>query len=220
MGSRTLWSGGLPPVRWSAVFAGAVIAVGVHVLLGLFGTALGLAAEPADSGGLGGFAALWSLLTPFAASLVGAWIAVRLAASPHVTGAHLHGLLVWALGVIAGAMFLTGPGSALARGTADLRTDAIAHERAASRGAAAAALAGLGALLGLAGTITGALMGRRALLGGQVFSAAQPKSRERVAAGRVSEVAAAPTRRQRAGVPTRPGVDVVRFKPSDPEHQQ
>ena len=38
-------------VHWSAVIAGALLALGVHIVMGLIGAALGFAAEPADSPG-------------------------------------------------------------------------------------------------------------------------------------------------------------------------
>ncbi len=98
----------LPRLHWGAVIAGALVALAAHVVLGLVGAAIGFAAEPADSGALGAGAAIWALLTPFVATAIGAWIAVRMAAEFDAAGSNLHGVVVWAIGLLAGALFLAG----------------------------------------------------------------------------------------------------------------
>jgi hypothetical protein len=108
-------------VHWGAVIAGALFALGVHIVMGLIGAALGFAAEPADSKALGAGAAIWALLTPFVATLLGAWLAIRLTGERESRpSGYVHGLLVWSIGLIAGALFLTGTAAtgAMTAGTA------------------------------------------------------------------------------------------------------
>ncbi len=172
-----------PRLSWSAVIAGVFLAVAAHVVLGLVGAALGFAAEPADSGALGAAAAIWALVTPFVATLLGAWLACRMAdAHDDKRAANVHGILVWCIGLIAGALFLTGTlaTGAMTAGTAAsgtlgpaqrmMRSDAGARpgsearsEDAAKKAAAAAGGAALAAIAGLLGAVVGAgLSGRRA----------------------------------------------------------
>src|SRR5512134_3187857 len=108
MATETLVRGAFPRIQWGSVIAGALCAVAAHIVLGLFGVAFGLAAEPSDSAGVGIAAGIWGLVVPLFASLVGAWVCVRLARETDVGGAYLHGALVWCIGLIAGALFLTG----------------------------------------------------------------------------------------------------------------
>ncbi|HET9597605.1 MAG TPA: hypothetical protein VFP65_18595 [Anaeromyxobacteraceae bacterium] len=171
-------------MQWGPVIAGVLCALAVHVVLGLFGAAFGFAASPTDSKGLGVLAAIWALLTPLAASFVGAMVAVRVAGDRQESGALLHGALVWAIGLVAGAIFLAGAaasggmtaGTALSgnvgartveqRATPQNRARASAAAEDAAKGAAAGAgAAGVGALLGLLGAGLGAALGRRQVSG-------------------------------------------------------
>ena len=163
--------GELPRVRWSAVIVGALCALAIQIVLSLFGLGFGFAARPADSNELGVVAVIWNILVPLVATAIGASIAVRNAASSAMKGAFLHGTLVWALGLIAGALFLTGTFAAAAnsprpelgpvaaispstsRATSGRESQALQNRRddAAKAGAAFGALGGLAAILGLAG---------------------------------------------------------------------
>jgi hypothetical protein len=125
-------------LSWTAVIAGALLAIAVHVVLGLVGAALGLAAAPSDSKALGAGAAAWAILTPFVASLLGAWLACRMSGAADKETAYLHGILVWCIGLVAGALFLTGT---LASGAMTAGTAASGNARVverATRGDAAA----------------------------------------------------------------------------------
>ncbi|HYZ90092.1 MAG TPA: hypothetical protein VE620_12410 [Myxococcales bacterium] len=171
----TILTGPLPRIRWAPVIAGALCALAIQIVLGLFGTAMGISAGPSGSNEIGILGAIWSILTPAFASLVGAHVATRLASALHPAGAYLHGVLVWCIGLIAGAVFLTGvlTGGAIGGGRAvsgNLRRDdgAFQQPRAEQIGksaAGASALAGLAALFGLAGALIGSISGRRAVLG-------------------------------------------------------
>jgi hypothetical protein len=170
-----------PRLDWGAVFAGVVLAIAVHIVMGLVGAALGFAAEPTDSQALGAAAAIWALITPFVATLVGAWLACRMAGAYETRSASVHAIVVWCIGLIAGALFLTGTlaTGAMTAGVAasgnvgqmqrmmggDTRTTPRGPEArtdaAARRTAAATAGAALGAIAGLLGAICAAGLAQR-----------------------------------------------------------
>jgi hypothetical protein len=175
MASETLTRGVLPRVQWGPVIAGVLCAIAVQIVLGLFGLAFGFASEPAGRG-LGILAGVWGVIvTPIAASFVGALVAVRIAAERLEAGAFLHGALVWCIGLIAGAIFLGGLASsgAMSLGSAASavapRTAVMGRAQArddVARGAAAGTgAAAVGALLGLGGALLGAAVGRQLLTG-------------------------------------------------------
>src|SRR5262245_45568318 len=90
-----------PGVRWSAVFAGAVAAVGIWMLLELLGLGIALLVLDAeDIDGVRSFAigtTLWSMLAPLIALFIGGYLAGRLASHYDRLVAGLHGGLVWAV---------------------------------------------------------------------------------------------------------------------------
>jgi hypothetical protein len=170
-----------PRLHWGAVIAGVFLAIAGHIVLGLVGAALGFAAEPTDSAGMGAAAAIWALVTPFVATLLGAWLACRMAGADDTRSANVHGILVWCIGLIAGAVFLTGTlaSGAMATGTAASgnlgqaqrlmgaepgagpRAAEARTEEAARRAAASAGGAALAAIAGLLGAVVGAGLSAR-----------------------------------------------------------
>jgi len=99
-------TGLLSRVHWGAIFAGAVSAVAILVVLNLFGAAIGLyvldpAAQDSDVGAAGAATGLWWAISALASCFAGGWVAGRLAGAPVQLTAGLHGLVVWALAVIA-----------------------------------------------------------------------------------------------------------------------
>jgi hypothetical protein len=178
MAASTEVAGGraFPRLHWGAVIAGVLLALAAHVVLGLIGATLGFAAQPAGSRAVGVAAAIWALVTPFVATLCGAWLACRMADAYDSMSGYLHGVLVWCIGLIAGAIFLTGTmaSGALSAGTAasgnlgaaqrTLRGEpatrpgsAQARAEDAAKGAAVAAGGGaLAAIAGLLGGVVGA----------------------------------------------------------------
>ena len=188
-----------PRLHWGAVIAGVLLALAAHVVLGLIGAAAGFAGPPRTRG-MEAAAGLWGLGTPFLATLAGAWLACRLAAADDARAAGLHGLLVWCIGLIAGAMFLTGT---MATGAMTAGTAAGGNATAAQRqlraepgqpsgpqvrarsdlvaARAAAVTAGGGALAAIAGLIGGicgaALASRERGRLGRVFRAGRGEAR-------------------------------------------
>ncbi len=107
-------------VDWPAIFAGAVAASAIGLLFGAFGATLGLSAiSPQVGEGAGGFALVlvgaWVLITLLVSYASGGYIAGRM--RRRVDGANadevaardsIHGIVVWALGVLVGGWVLTG----------------------------------------------------------------------------------------------------------------
>ncbi|HEV2080172.1 MAG TPA: hypothetical protein VGR19_09815 [Allosphingosinicella sp.] len=88
-------------VSWGAILAGTVVAIGIYVLFGLLGLALGLGAiDPMDSSPLSGIGTgtiVWWVVTSIVALAVGGFTGGRLAGIPRGLSGMLHGLAIWAL---------------------------------------------------------------------------------------------------------------------------
>ncbi len=101
-----------PMMRWSAVFAGAAVAVSLWVLLQMLGIGVGLIAIDVDDQGtmrdVGIGTTLWTLAVPFIAMFVGGVVAGRLAGTIQRRIGALHGLVVWALTSLVGVVATVG----------------------------------------------------------------------------------------------------------------
>src|SRR5215467_7534905 len=88
---------------WSAIFGGTFFALGIMLILGLFGVAVGAAASGVQgvSQGIKIWAGIWSLVTLFIGFLGGGWMAARASGSVSKTDGRLHGVVVWAFGSVA-----------------------------------------------------------------------------------------------------------------------
>lgn len=220
MATATEAAGGrmLPRVHWGPVVAGVFLAIAAHIVLGLIGGALGFAARPANSTALGAGAAIWGLVTPFVATAIGAWLACRMAAAQDAESSSLHGVMVWAIGLIAGALFLAGTlvsgamtASTAASGNAGMAQRLLGQQpgggtvsgreaaRTADEGAkAAAATAGgaaIASIAGLLGGLAGAAFarGRRSGRGWRIaIQRREPRSEGRFAGERAEERGYAP----------------------------
>lgn len=107
-----------PYVDWAAIAGGAIVAVALGILFTGFGAALGLTAVSAEEGEGSGVLALvistiWIVLTMVAAYATGGYVAGRMrrradnATRDEVTVRDgLNGVIVWALGIVLGAMVL------------------------------------------------------------------------------------------------------------------
>ena len=102
-------------VDWPAIFVGAVLASGIAVVLLGFGTTIGLTLHSLEEGQAPGMGTiigigLWSIWAIVSSHMVGGYVAGRLrrrafGATEHEADIRdgLHGLAVWALGVLLGA---------------------------------------------------------------------------------------------------------------------
>ncbi len=103
------------PVRsrasWSALFAGAMVALTIYLVLTLLGLALGLEAvsRGGERGDVGIGAAIWGTLTLLVAFFFGGWATTRMAVGETKFEAVLHGLILWGL-LFLGIISLVGSG--------------------------------------------------------------------------------------------------------------
>jgi hypothetical protein len=135
-------------VTWGAVIAGAFVAAALSLALLALGTGIGFSAvspwsnSGASAAALGWTAIIWLVLTQLIASSVGGYLAGRLRVkwtSVHTHEVYFrdtaHGFLVWAVGLVVTAAFLTSAATSLVGGAA--RTGAAAAEAAGSSQGAA-----------------------------------------------------------------------------------
>lgn len=133
-------------VSWAAVIAGAFVAAALSLILVLLGSGVGLAvASPwsgqgASAAGIGVGAAIWLIVVQWLSFALGGYVAGRLRTK--WVGLHTdevffrdtaHGLLVWALATVVGAVVLTSVLSSVASGGASAVTSALSG---AAQGAA------------------------------------------------------------------------------------
>ncbi|ARN80970.1 hypothetical protein [Methylocystis bryophila] len=117
-------------VDWPAIFAGAMVAVAVSFIAATFGSAIGLSATLPYRGpqpvlfyvALG----IWMIFVAVSSFAAGGYVAGRLrrpseGASPHARDVRdcLHGLVVWALAAVAGALLAAATVGAIAKTAAD-----------------------------------------------------------------------------------------------------
>ena len=98
-------------IRWSAIFAGLAVGLGIHLLLMLIGIAAGLAVfgagERPGGGTMSIAAAVWNTVSMLIASLTGGYVAARASGLRRNSDGMLHGVVAWGASVMAFA-FITG----------------------------------------------------------------------------------------------------------------
>lgn len=97
--------------RWSAIFAGAVAALSLWLMLYTFGMALGLSTvDPDEPGSLkssGLFTGIWGLISPLIALFVGGIVAGRGSGRLQRGAGAIHGFVMWGLTALVGAWLVT-----------------------------------------------------------------------------------------------------------------
>lgn len=138
----------LPPrVSWGAVFAGAVVAVAIGLMLNALGAGVAAAMvdatqrETPSAGSFGIGAAIWLLVANLIGLGVGGYVAARLSGNTDDTDGTLHGMAVWATTFLISAI-LVGNLVAGAASTATNAASNIAGGVARGAGAAVPALSG------------------------------------------------------------------------------
>lgn len=94
---------------WASIFGGTFVALGVWVLLGMFGLATGLGSvSPQDPSlqGVSTWLGIWSLIVPIIALFAGAYVATRSAQGVARRTGLLYGLVVWGLTTFIGALLV------------------------------------------------------------------------------------------------------------------
>jgi len=120
---------GLTRISWGAIFAGAVAALGLWLMLYSFGLAVGLTAlDPDNPGSLkssGVFTGIWGLVSPLVALFVGGVVAGRGAGLVGRGEAAVHGLVMWGLATVVGAFLVIAAVAAVIRGMASVSQVAV-----------------------------------------------------------------------------------------------
>src|SRR5262245_15787924 len=119
-------------VEWGAVIAGAVLAAALSFVLLTFGTAIGLStSSPWPNSGLSAkaiasLAVFWTMAQQIGSVMVGGYVAGRMRSRWHEGGHEaefrdgLHGALVWAVGLLIGALLVFATAGTVARTGADV----------------------------------------------------------------------------------------------------
>src|SRR5690554_932003 len=110
-------------LRWSAIFGGAFVALGLWALLYIFGMAVGLVSVDAASGRFdfpGLFAGIWAVISPLVALFVGGFVAARTAGPQDWMSGGIHGVVLWGLTMALGMVFIWVVISALVAGAIGL----------------------------------------------------------------------------------------------------
>jgi hypothetical protein len=158
-------------MRWSAVFAGALVSVALWVLLQMLGMGVGFAAIHLDDAGslqdVGIGTTVWTLVAPFVAMFIGGALAGRLAGSRSRTIGSLHGLVMWAVTSLVGLTATVAVVSLLAGGGLHAEIDpqlvSIQPDAASATDATSKVLlaAGISQLIALATAVLGGAAGVR-----------------------------------------------------------
>lgn len=100
-------------VGWSSIFAASVAAFGIWLILHLAGIGIGLTAidpeDPSSLRSIGIGTGIWSLLAPLIALFIGGLIVGRLAPTWNQVNGAIHGVVVWAVTVIASLLLVGLP---------------------------------------------------------------------------------------------------------------
>jgi hypothetical protein len=120
---------GPPRISWAAIFAGAVSALGLWLLLYAFGLAVGLTAiDPNNPGSLrssGIFTGVWGLVSPLVALFIGGFVAGRGAGLFRRGEGAMHGLVMWGLAMVIGTFLVISAATAVIKGVASVGGDAV-----------------------------------------------------------------------------------------------
>lgn len=115
-------------LSWGALWGGAFVALAIWIVLYTLGSALGLTSlnvRDPNMRSLGIITGIWGIVTPLIALFVGALITARAAGVIDRTVAVIHGLVVWALTTVGGALLIGMIVSYLVGGVADVTGKAV-----------------------------------------------------------------------------------------------
>lgn len=102
----------LPRISWGAVFAGAIVALALGLMLNVLGAAIGAtlvdatARDTPNASSFGIGAGVWLLVSNLIGLGVGGYAAARLSGTASRTDATLHGLAMWAASFLISAVLL------------------------------------------------------------------------------------------------------------------
>ena len=123
----------LNQISWSAVFAGVVTALAIHIVLNLLGVGAGAAVlDPStgdnpDAETFSGAAALWWTVSGVLASLLGGYVAGRTSGKPKESTAGFHGIASWATTTLVIFVMLASSASTMVGGIYGTVSDVVAQ---------------------------------------------------------------------------------------------
>ena len=98
-------------ISWGAIFAGAVVAIVLQLMLNLLGLGFGFNAinltETSPFSGVGIGTIIWLIVATLISLFAGGWVAGRLAGMPRRVDAALHGFVTWGLATLFAIYLLT-----------------------------------------------------------------------------------------------------------------
>jgi hypothetical protein len=99
-------------ISWAAIFAGAMVALGIQLLLSLLGMGIGMGSvdplrEPNPLAGLGIGTLIWWTITLMIALYAGGWVAGKLSRTMNRFESMMHGILTWIVFVLFNIYLLT-----------------------------------------------------------------------------------------------------------------
>ncbi|MFW5775285.1 MAG: hypothetical protein ACOCW2_03250 [Chitinivibrionales bacterium] len=104
-------------ISWGAIFAGLFIALGVQILLGFLGAAIGLAAvDPMNPATFAIAAVVWLIISGIISLFAGGWIVGRLSGEPVALDRAINGAVVWGLATIISLLLVTSTTMAIIGG--------------------------------------------------------------------------------------------------------
>ena len=107
-------------VSWGGVFAGALVSLGVWILLHSLGIAVGLIAidpdYPGSLRGVGIGTGIWSMIAPLVALFVGGMVTGRISGAISRIGATIHGAVLWSLSMVLSLLIMVAMVSAIVGG--------------------------------------------------------------------------------------------------------
>jgi hypothetical protein len=122
---RVVHAGPARRISWGAVAAGTVTALAIQVLLAMLGTGIGAstvdtlsAADTPSASALGGGAAIWWVVASLVSLMAGGWVAGRLSGVQRTSEGGMHGMLTWAVAVLAMVYLVSSAAGSLVRGAA------------------------------------------------------------------------------------------------------
>ena len=118
-------------IAWGAIFAGALVALSVHLVLSILALGLGLGAvdvvsDPdAESGVITGAMGVWWTVSALLSLFLGGWTAGRIGGGPFAPSGVFLGVLVWAIVTLSSFWLLTTAVSTLLGGPLAVATESV-----------------------------------------------------------------------------------------------
>ena len=103
-------------LSWGAILAGAILALMIQFMLGLFGLGVGLSSPTGPASGIVSLGGLWAVFVVLVGVFAGAFAAARFAGIPSRIDGALHGIVTWAVTALLALYLLTSGAASLVGG--------------------------------------------------------------------------------------------------------